>query len=88
MRTVIKNKQPIVKAWQLGRNSAMEQKLLREGKLRCAAPGQYEVFSQEALGKTGELAAAGDYFKVDNAGFPLSQRADVFRSQPHPSGRR
>lgn len=80
MRTVIKNKQPIVKAWQLGRNSAMEQKLLREGKLRCAAPGQYEVFSQEALGKTGELAAAGDYFKVDNAGFPYPNERTYFEA--------
>lgn len=80
MRTVIKNKQPIVKAWQLGRNSDMEQKLIREGKIRCVEPGRYQIFSQEALGKTGELVCAGDYFKVDNAGFPYPNEKAYFEA--------
>ena len=78
MRTIIKSKQPIVKAWKLGDNSHMEQRMIREGKIRLLGPERYEVFSQEALGESGELAAAGDYFKVDNAGFPYPNEKAYF----------
>ena len=78
MRTIIKTKQPIVKAWQLGQQSRMEQRMIREGKIRILGPERYEVFSQEALGKSGEIAAAGDYFKVDNAGFPYPNEKAYF----------
>ena len=78
MRTIIKTKQPIVKAWKLGQQSHMEQRMIREGKIRILGPERYEVFSQEALGKSGEIAAAGDYFKVDNAGFPYPNEKAYF----------
>jgi hypothetical protein len=80
MRTIIKTKQPTVRAWQLGLDSPMEKTLLREGKLRCTAPGHYEVFSQEATGKTGQQARSGDYFKVDNAGFPYPNEKAYFEA--------
>lgn len=80
MRTVIKSKQPTVKAWQLGQNTPMEQWMIQEGKIRCHPLGRYEVFSQEALGKTGQLAGAGDYFKVDNAGFPYPNEKRYFEA--------
>lgn len=80
MRTIIKTKQPTIKAWQLGQNTSMEQKLIREGKIRCLAPGHYEIFSQEALGQTGQLACAGDYFKVDGAGFPYPNEKSYFEA--------
>lgn len=86
MRTIIKSKQPQVKAWQLGRNSPMEQQMLREGKIRCLSPGHYEIFSQEALGKTGELAEAGDYFKVDHAGYPYPNQRAYFEANHTPLG--
>lgn len=80
MHTVIKSKQATVKAWQLGQNSPMEQKMIREGKIRSLSSGCYEIFSQEALGKTGQLAKAGDYFKVDNAGFPYPNEKAYFEA--------
>ena len=80
MRTIIKTKQSTVKAWQLGQNSSTEQKLIREGRIRCLSPDHYEVFSQEAQGKTGQHACAGDYFKVDSAGFPYPNRKAYFEA--------
>ena len=80
MRTIIKTKQPTVRAWQLGQDSPMELTMLREGKIRATAPGRYEIFSQEALGKTGQQVCAGDYFKVDNAGFPYPNERAYFEA--------
>lgn len=80
MRTIIKSKQPIVQAWQLGQNSHMEQKMILEGKIRLLEPGRYGVFSQETLGECGELASAGDYFKVDSTGFPYPNAKNYFEA--------
>ena len=80
MRTIIKSRQPSIKAWQLGQNSPMEQKLIQQGKIRCLSPGRYELFSQEARDKTGQQACAGDYFKVDNAGFPYPNEKAYFEA--------
>jgi len=65
MRTAVKNKKKIVKAYQLGTQSDMEKQLIEEGAILVRADGHYELFSQEAVNGSGEIAAAGDYFKVD-----------------------
>lgn len=86
MRTIIKSKQQTVQAWQLGQDTPMERQLLREGKLRCPAPGHYEIFSREALGQRGQLARSGDYIKVDSAGFPYPNRKSYFEANHEPLG--
>lgn len=65
MKQAIKSKKKIVKAYQLGAGTAMEKMLLQEGTICLRADGTYELFSQEAVNGTGEIANAGDYFKVD-----------------------
>lgn len=65
MKYAIKRARRRIRAYQLGSGSAMEQQLLREGCIRQRADGTYELFSQEAVNGQGEIARAGDYFKVD-----------------------
>ena len=78
MKTVIKNRRKTVEAWCLGRGSAMEERLVAEGKILRRRDGTYELFSQEATGGQGEHAKAGDYFKVDDAGYPYPNAAEYF----------
>ncbi len=71
-------------AWQLGKNTPMERKLIRQGRIRKREDGLYELFSLEATGRVGQIASAGDYFKVDPPGCPYPNRLDVFeRSHRH-----
>lgn len=87
MRSIIKSKPETVTAWQFGSNSSMEQQMIRQGRIRPLPSGLYEVFSQEALGKSGEIARAGDYFKVDGAGFPYPNAKAFFEANhTHISG--
>lgn len=65
MRYAVKSKKKIVKAYCLGAGSDMEATLIREGAIKKRQDGTYELFSQEAVNGTGEIAKAGDYFKVD-----------------------
>ena len=65
MRTAIKNKKKIVTAYQLGTGSSMERQLIEEGAIHLREDGSYELFSQEAVNGTGEVAVSGEYFKVD-----------------------
>lgn len=65
MRYAVKSKKKIVKAYCLGAGSTMEAMLIEEGAIRKKEDGTYELFSQEAVNGTGEIANAGDYFKVD-----------------------
>ena len=65
MKYAIKNKKVLVHAYRLGDGSAMERQLIEEGAIRCLPDGRYELFSQEAVHGSGELAQRGDYFKVD-----------------------
>lgn len=76
MAKVIKNIGKEVRAYQLGAGSTVEQSLIAEGKIRVRN-GNYELFSQESREK-GEMAVTGDYFKVDNAGYPYPNKADWF----------
>lgn len=78
MAKVIKNTGKIVHAWELGRNTDMEIQLREEGKIVYTNNGEYELFSQEAKSGSGEKAKAGDFFKVDKAGYPYPNKQDWF----------
>ena len=80
MRLAIKNRGKAVRAWQLGAGTAAEQKLIDEGKLVFHAPDRYEVFSQEATGRIGEAAFAGDYIKLDSSGQPYPNDKAFFEA--------
>lgn len=66
MKSAIKTKRNIVKAYCLGNGAEMEQLLLQLGRIRMLSDGAYELMSQEAKNGVGERAVAGDYFKVDD----------------------
>lgn len=78
MAKVIKNNGKQVQAWELGRDSDMECKLLTEGKIVYLGDDKYELFSQESKSGTGEKAQAGDFFKVDKAGYPYPNSREWF----------
>lgn len=63
MNHAVKNK--VVKAYPLGASHPMEVALIEEGAIKLREDGQYELFSQEAVNGVGQIAQAGDFFKVD-----------------------
>lgn len=65
MKYAAKSKKQVVKAYCLGAGSAMEAMLTERGRIRRLPDGQFELMSQEAKNGVGEIARAGDYFKVD-----------------------
>ena len=86
MAKVIKREGKSIQAWELGTGSEMERKLIEEGKI-VFFNGAYELFSQESKNGSGEKANAGDFFKVDNAGFPYPNKRDWFlKNHRHISG--
>ena len=86
-RMVIKNKGKNVQAYELGTGSEMEQQLIESGKIIRHANGSYELFSQESQSGSGQMANPGDYFKVDDAGFPYPNGRDWFKqNHRHISG--
>ena len=56
-------KSRVIKAYELGKGTQMEQNLIREGKI-IATGDKYFLFSLEATDGHGEEAACGDFFKV------------------------
>lgn len=66
-----------IRAYQLGTGSAMEKQMISEGKIIACVDGSYELFSREAR-QQGEKACAGDYFKIDSAGYPYPNKRDWF----------
>lgn len=70
-----------LRAWRLGEGSQTEQELMAQGKIALRSDGKYELFSQEATGATGQIAAAGDYFKVDSRGCPYPNRRETFEQK-------
>lgn len=88
MRHAVKSK--IVKAYCLGENSEMEQQLLQEGTIRKREDGSYELFSREAVNGSGQIAHAGDYFKVDHVdgkNYPYPNAREYFlKNHRHISG--
>ena len=67
-----------VRAWELGAGSDMEKEMIRQGKIIAHPGGIYELFSQEAPEGKGQMAAAGDFFKADNKGFPYPNAREFF----------
>ncbi len=56
---------------ELGANTTVERWLTALGLIVPREDGTFEVYSQEIRdGVSGQIAQEGDYFKVDNAGFP------------------
>ena len=76
----MKNQGKKISAYRLGDRSAMEQRMMREGKMRRHEDGRYEVFSQEAGNGGGEFAKTGDYFKVDSSSYPYPNKKEWFES--------
>ena len=73
-----------IQAWELGAGSVMEQEMIRCGKIVARPGGIYEIFSREAVGKKGQIAAAGDFFKVDDYGCPHPWRRAAFLQEHQP----
>ena len=73
-----------IQAWELGVGSEMEQEMIRCGKIVARPGGIYEIFSREAVGKKGQIAAAGDFFKVDDYGCPHPWRRAAFLQEHQP----
>lgn len=67
-----------VQAWELGAGSEKEKEMSRDGKIIAHSDGTFEVFTKEATGTKGQIAKAGDYFKVDERGFPCPNKREFF----------
>ena len=67
-------------AWQLGRGSNIERRMIAAGRIILHDDGQYELFSQESVNGHGQMAQAGDYFKIDCAGFPYPNERSWFEA--------
>ena len=72
-----------VRAWQLGAGTEMEKEMVAQGKIKRRKDGTYEVFSMEATGETGQIAKAGDYFKLDDSGKPYPNDKAFFEKLMH-----
>ena len=70
----VQKKSVRLQAWQLGTQSEKEMELIRCGKIKRRADGDYELFSQEATGETGQIAKPGDYFKIALSGEPYPNK--------------
>jgi hypothetical protein len=66
-------------AWEFGAGSDMEKRMLSSERIIKHPNGLYEVFSKEATEGKGQMAHTGDYFKVDEEGFPSPCERDWFR---------
>lgn len=89
MRYAVKSKKKIVRAYPLGAGHPMEAALIEEGAIRLLADGSYELFSQEAVNGHGQIAYAGDYFKVDTIDgkhFPYPNSRAFFLENHTPLG--
>lgn len=77
MAKVIKNRGKEVQAWELGKGTEMEIRLIKQGKIVLKGDS-YELFSQEVHCGKGEKANVGDFFKVDKAGYPYPNNREWF----------
>lgn len=62
----------------------MEQKMIEEGQIIKRNDWQFELFSQEATGSSGEIAQADNFFKVDDTGRPYPNKKDRFERTHRP----
>ena len=73
-----------IQAWELGAGSNMEEEMLRKKKIIKHPDGTFELFSLEATEGKGQIARPGDFFKVDNRGFPCpNERAFFLQNHQH-----
>lgn len=63
-------------AFELGRDSCLEQALIDSGKI-IKHDSHYEIYSAEAS-CSGEIAKDGDFIKIDKAGNPYPNSRDRF----------
>ena len=63
MRKIKKKAFPVA-AWQLGTGTEKEAELIAKGLIVKKDDGTYAIFSKEATQGEGEVAQAGDYFKI------------------------
>ena len=71
----------VVHAYQLGAGSETERRLIQNGSIRVLPGNKYELFSLEATNGSGEIASAGDYFKVtvvNEKEYPYPNRKEYF----------
>lgn len=79
MIKVRKKEGKIIEAYRLEEDLHPELiRLMEAGKIIKTVPGKYEVFSQEATGKSGEQACDGDFIKIDSTGSPYPNKQDFF----------
>lgn len=76
----VQKKASLIQAWRLGAGTIKEIELIAKKAIILRADGNYELFSREAVGKTGEIAKAGDYFKVDSNGCPYPNEKLTFEA--------
>lgn len=78
MRMAMKKAQKIIKAYELGKETVMEKKLIEEEKIVKKTDEVYEIFSQEAINGQGEIAKKGDFFKLDSPEWPYPNSREFF----------
>lgn len=76
----VQKKTSLIQAWRLGAGTTKEKELIAEKAIILKEDGNYELFSREAMGKTGEIAKIGDYFKVDSNGYPYPNEKLTFEA--------
>ncbi len=85
MRRIRKREGKIIKAYCLGEDHPVIERLIGEGKIRQVDAGHWRVFSREAT--EGELAESGDYVKLDSSGTPYpNTRAFFLKNHRHMGG--
>lgn len=76
----VQKKTSMIQAWRLGAGTTREKEMIAKKKIILREDGSYELFSTESTGKAGEIAKAGDYFKVDSNGCPYPNEKKTFEA--------
>ena len=79
MITVMKKKGSGIRAYRLGERTPEEMDLIRKGRI-IPHGDEYEIFSRESRSGSGEIAKAGDYFKIDEDGMPYPNEKNWFEA--------
>lgn len=80
MKKAIKKSGNIVKAYRLGDNNPITEKLTKEGKIVQINENTFELFSYEAINGHGEIALKGDWYKIDSTGAPYPNSKEFFET--------
>lgn len=82
MLRIKKKRGKIVQAYKLGKAHVVLEQLIQTGKIVDLKDGSYEVFSLEAVNSEsghGQVAFAGDWVRLDSAGYPYPCKDDWFQ---------